>query len=117
MADDEMLTVEDIFKLDLKGARMAVLSACETGIVGVKLPDEVIALPSAFIKAGFAGIIASLWVVSDKSTSILMKYFYQFWQNYGYTPARSLQEAQRKLREIKEFKHPFYWAAFYLIGV
>jgi CHAT domain-containing protein/tetratricopeptide (TPR) repeat protein len=117
MANDEMLTIEDLFEVNLKGARMATLSACETGIIGTKLPDEVISLPSAFLRAGFAGVVASLWTVSDKSTGALMKSFYEFWQKDGLTPVIALRKAQLQLREIKGFEHPFYWAAFYLTGV
>ncbi len=40
MAQDERLTVQDLFGLRLAGARLATLSACETGIIGTELPDE-----------------------------------------------------------------------------
>ena len=69
MANDEILTIKDLFELHLAGARLATLSACETGVPGTKLPDEVVSLPSAFIRAGFAGAIGSLWTVPDKSTA------------------------------------------------
>ena len=117
MAHDEMLTVQDLFQLNLKGARMATLSACETGVVGTKLPDEVVALPSAFMRAGFAGVVASLWTVSDLSTAKLMKFFYNYWREEGFVPVQALREAQKRLRETEGFEHPFYWAAFYLTGV
>ena len=95
MANDEMLTVEDLFQLNLKGARMATLSACETGIIGFGLPDEVVALPSALMRAGFAGAVASLWTVSDASTARLMKSFYQLWQKEGLPPAKALERGYR----------------------
>jgi CHAT domain-containing protein len=117
MAHGKMLTVQDLFQLNLKGARMAMLSACETGVVGTKLPDEVVALPSAFMRAGFAGVVASLWTVSDLSTAMLMKFFYKCWQEEGFVPVRALREAQKRLRETEGFEHPLYWAAFYLTGV
>jgi CHAT domain-containing protein len=63
MANDEILTIKDLFELHLAGARLATLSACETGVPGTKLPDEVVSLPSAFIRAGFAGAVGSLWTV------------------------------------------------------
>ena len=117
MAHDQMLTVQDLFQLNLKGARMATLSACEIGMVGAKLPDEVVALPSAFIRAGFAGVVSSLWTVEDQSAALLMKEFYRLWQKEGLVPIKALNEAQKQLRENKRFEHPFYWAAFYLTGV
>jgi len=117
MANDEILTIKDLFELHLAGARLATLSACETGIPGTKLPDEVVSLPSAFIRAGFAGAIGSLWTVPDKSTALLMASFYQLWRENGILPARALVEAQRELRAQDKFQHPFYWAAFYMTGV
>ena len=96
---------------------MANLSACETGVPGARLPDEVVSLPSAFIRAGFAGAIGSLWTVSEKSTAMLMIRFYQLWRAEGKQPVQALARAHKELREDTRFWHPFYWAAFYMTGV
>ena len=117
MANNEILTVKDLFELHLEGARLATLSACETGVPGIKLPDEVVSLPAAFIRAGFAGAIGSLWTVSDESTAQLMTSFYHIWRVKGMPPVQALAEAQKRLRDSEKFQHPFYWAAFYLTGV
>jgi len=45
--------------------RLAVLSACETGLVGIDLPDEALALPTGLLQAGVASIVASQWIVPD----------------------------------------------------
>jgi CHAT domain-containing protein/tetratricopeptide (TPR) repeat protein len=99
LANDEVLTVEDLFGLHLEGARMAVLSACETGVVGMDAPDEVVSLPAAFMRAGFAGVVASLWAVADLSTAMMMERFYHFWLSEGQSPARALRHAQQWLRD------------------
>jgi CHAT domain-containing protein len=117
MAHDEVQTIKDLFDLHLSGARLATLSACETGVPGARLPDEVVSLPSAFIRAGFAGAIGSLWTVSEKSTAMLMIRFYQLWRAEGKQPVQALARAQKELREDTRFWHPFYWAAFYMTGV
>jgi len=117
MANNEILNVKDLFELHRNGARLATLSACETGVPGTKLPDEVVSLPAAFIRAGFAGAIGSLWTVSDESTAQLMTSFYQLWRVKGMPPLQALTEAQKMLRKSEKFQHPFYWAAFYLTGV
>jgi len=116
MSFDEKITVQDLFQLKLSGARMAVLSACETGIIGAEIPDEVISLPSAFMQAGFAGAVSSLWSVDDQSTAQLMECFYRLWRERNMSPAFALRQAQQWLRDNHE-KRPFYWAAFYLTGV
>jgi tetratricopeptide (TPR) repeat protein len=116
MANDERLTINELLQVQLPYARLAVLSACETGIVGAKIPDEVVCLPSAFLRIGFAGVIASQWSVDEKSTAELMKCFYRFWLDKHMSPARALQCAQRQVRDTYN-THAFYWAAFYLTGI
>ncbi|MDD1760288.1 MAG: CHAT domain-containing protein [Methanothrix sp.] len=85
--------------------------------MGTKLPDEVVSLSSAFIRAGFAGAIGSLWTVPDNSTAQLMTTFYQLWREKGMPPSQALTQAQKELKAQKKFQHPFYWAAFYMTGV
>ncbi|MFK5968744.1 MAG: CHAT domain-containing protein [Candidatus Marithrix sp.] len=105
MANNEPLTVKDFLDLHLKGIRLATLSACETGIPGMELPDEVVNLPAGLLQAGVAGVVASLWSVSDMSTALLMAKFYQnvikIWQQQGTQSSivPALNEAQRWLRD------------------
>jgi CHAT domain-containing protein/tetratricopeptide (TPR) repeat protein len=112
LANDEVLTVQDLFALHLNGARLATLSACETGIVGIRLPDEVAALPAAFIRAGFAGVAASLWSVADLSTAMLMTRFYQLWRSKGLEPPEALRQAQIWLRDTTNGQKQQYFQQF-----
>jgi CHAT domain-containing protein len=95
MANYQNLTLRDFLDLHLPGARLAVLSACETGLPGTQLPDEVLSLPAGLLQAGFAGVAASLWSVSDISTAILMARFYELWRKGGRGPVEALREAQQ----------------------
>jgi CHAT domain-containing protein len=73
---DNLLTLRDIFALNLAeqgGLRLAILSACETGMIGTKNADEAISLPTGLLQAGVAAVIASLWAVSDLSTMLLLR--------------------------------------------
>lgn len=97
--------------------RLAVLSACETGVVGTKLPDEVVGLSTAFVRMGFAGVVSSLWLADDESTCMLMKEFYDQWVKNGKRPDEALILAQRRVRGRDRFAHPYYWAGFFLMGV
>jgi CHAT domain-containing protein len=99
MAHDVRLTVGDLLDRRLPGARLITLSACETGIVGAKLPDETVALPAALTQAGFAGVVASLWSVYDISTAMLMVRFYELWREEGMAPPAALAAAQRWVRD------------------
>ncbi len=88
MSNNEILTLRDFLSTELKGARLAVLSACETGIPDLKNADEVIGLPAGLLQAGVAGVAASLWSVSDLSTMMLMVRFYEFWRKDNVEPRR-----------------------------
>lgn len=100
LGSDSWLTVRDLSEMQLGPARFAALSACETGIIGLRLPDEVVSLPSSLLKAGFAGVLASMWEVEDQSTAMLMQRFYALWRTKGLAPVQALREAQQWLRNV-----------------
>jgi len=81
------------------GARLAVLSACQTHLPGKVLPDEVVSLPTGLLQAGVAGVIASYWAVSDAATALLMTRFYHHWKTDRCPPGEALGQAQRWLRD------------------
>lgn len=72
MAHDEWLKVQDFLGMQLRAVQLAVLSACETGLPGAELPDEMIGLAAGLLQAGVAGVVGSMWSVSDASTMILL---------------------------------------------
>jgi CHAT domain-containing protein/tetratricopeptide (TPR) repeat protein len=100
LANDEPLTLKEILgKMDLRAARLVVLSACETGITDTRQsPDEYVGLPAGFLQAGVAGVVSSLWTVDDMSTALLMMRFYENHLQGEQTPATALRAAQRWLR-------------------
>ena len=99
MVHDQVLSVRDFLGCKLFQARLAVLSACATGIVGSELPDEAIGLPSGLLQAGVDGIVASLWLVSEMSTMILMSRFYEVWRAQALEPSDALRIAQLWMRD------------------
>lgn len=111
--EDGILTAQEIANLDLRGLDLVVLSACQTGMGDIS-SDGVLGLQRGFKKAGANSILMSLWDVDDKATDLLMTEFYK---NYlsGMSKQKSLNEAQRVVRETPGFKNPRYWAAFILL--
>ncbi|NES17943.1 MAG: CHAT domain-containing protein [Symploca sp. SIO3E6] len=94
------LTVEEIFQLDLSQCRLVNLSACETALTDwTSASDEYIGFPSAFLLAGSASVVGSLWAPSDLSTALLMIELYRNLQ-LGSTVEVALNEAQIWLRDI-----------------
>src|SRR5436190_27462 len=74
--------------------RLAVLSACQTGLPGVRAPEEVTNLPTSLVVAGAAGVVGSWWKVLDERTAMLMVAFYERWggpSTPGPTPDAALR--------------------------
>ena len=107
---DGRITLRDLLQLEAE-ARLAVLSACETGVPGTELPDEVIGLPAGLLQAGVAGVVGSLWAVNDFSTALLMMRFYEAWREEGQAPPDALHTAQRWLRESTNAEFQAYFKA------
>ncbi|MEO0373369.1 MAG: CHAT domain-containing protein, partial [Cyanobacteria bacterium P01_A01_bin.17] len=147
MGDGEKLLIPEISQLGsaLKGIHLAVLSACQTGLGGADEEGlEVAGLGYYFFQNEVDAVTASLWNVSDSSTSQLMQRFYQ---NLSVgtvaepvTKAEALQQAQLAMLRSNDLEtddnerfvlspqngdevrpeiglaHPYYWAPFILIG-
>jgi CHAT domain-containing protein len=135
-----LLTLKDLLARNLSdsgGIRLAILSACETGLPGLDNIDEVVSLPVGLMQAGVAGVIASLWSVSDLSSMMLLTRFYDLWRKGGREPAIALHQAQQWMhsttdgekadycglvitksqRDQRTYAHPFHWAAFSYLGL
>jgi CHAT domain-containing protein len=127
-AGDGLLTAQEIYGLDLR-ADLVVLSACRSG-GGRVTGDGVATFARAFIYAGTASLVASLWDVADEPTNRLLPAFYRAWFA-GQSKARALRTAQLQLlRDLRAGQvtldtpagrvslpqHPVFWAGFALIG-
>lgn len=109
---DGPLTAEAAERIPLRPG-IVVLSACETGLSGDEAGDEMVGLVRAFMVAGAARVVGSLWPVEDRVASALMTDFCRS-LCAGESPAAALRGAQLALR--RSHPHPFHWAAFTLHG-
>jgi len=125
---DGLLTSQEVYGLDLN-ADLVVLSACRSAGGSVN-GDGISAFARAFIYAGTASLVASLWDVADEPTSRLLPDFYRAWLG-GASKSRALRSAQlRLLRDLRAGRvhintaagevaipeHPVFWAGFALFG-
>jgi CHAT domain-containing protein len=113
---DGFLRLQDIYNLKLP-AELVALSACQTGL-GKEIKGEgLIGLTRGFMYAGAPRVVASLWKVDDRATSELMKRFYQGMLGpEALRPAGALRQAQLSIWKQKQWREPYYWAAFVLQG-
>lgn len=110
------LFTNDIYATRLN-ARLAMLTACQTGKGKIKKGEGVMSLSRAFRFAGCNSIMMTLWQVNEAPTAELTTYLYEgIHQNKPLNQA--LHEAKlRYLEEAKPYqKNPFQWSALVLIG-
>lgn len=85
--------------------RLVTVSACQTGVVDIThLPEEGISVGTAFLAAGSACVIASLWPVRDDTTALLMTRLYAEIQRGGHRPPEALRRAQLWLRDLSDLE-------------
>jgi CHAT domain-containing protein len=74
-----------------------------------------VGLTRAFLHAGAANVVATLWPVDDWATASLMERFYEAYGG-GAEPEQALAAAQRALLATPATRHPFFWAGFVAVG-
>lgn len=116
---DGRLEVHEIFGLTL-AADLVVLSACQTGVgsgslADVPAGDDWVGLTRAFLHAGAARVVATLWPVEDWPTASLMERLYREYAA-GRDPVHALAVAQRAALAAPATSHPFAWAGFIIVG-
>jgi CHAT domain-containing protein/Tfp pilus assembly protein PilF len=113
--EDGYLHTLEILSLPLD-VGLVVLSACESARGKVSRGEGVVGLSRAFIASGADGIVASLWSVSDESTSALMKKFYENMLGRKKSAGEAMSKARLALLDDPATAHPFYWSPFIVIG-
>ncbi|MDI2130510.1 CHAT domain-containing protein [Yinghuangia seranimata] len=111
---DGPLSVLDVSALDLSGARLAVLSACETSLGAHRIPDEGLHLVSAFQLAGYRQVVGTLWQVNDLVARLVAEDLHEG-VVAGEDVATALHHAVRRCRE-RFPKTPTLWAAHLCSG-
>lgn len=120
--EDGMLRVHEILDLRLR-ANLVTLSACETALASgyfADLPvgDGFVGLNRAFLAAGSVAVLATLWPVDDRASVTLMTQFYGRLRDpvARHSAASALAQAQREMRRTPALAHPYYWAAYVVVG-
>jgi pentatricopeptide repeat protein len=112
--NDGALEARAIANLSLQ-AHTAVLAACETAGGGVGSGEGITGLAWAFLLAGRPTTVASQWKTSSAPTATVMIDFHRHLVR-GSDPAESLRQAELALARDPRYRHPYYWAAFVVMG-
>jgi CHAT domain-containing protein len=135
-SDDGFLTLTEIYKLNLKGCELAILSACETNFGPQQKGEGVLAISRGFLIAGAKRVVASNWLVDDEAAATLVSAFcgraLDPPKRIEPTPEQAakgakpymrvvlvsdaLHDAKRYIRKQDRWKAPYYWASLVLVG-
>ncbi|WP_431655424.1 CHAT domain-containing protein [Pantanalinema rosaneae] len=117
---DGQLTIDDLQRLlnqrsltDVKPIELLVLSACQTAEGDNR---ATLGMAGVAVRSGALSTLATLWMVNDASTATFIAAFYKSLIQPNATKAQAIRAAQLTLIQSQEFKHPFYWAPFILVG-
>ena len=125
-SSDGLLTFREIFELDLD-ADLVILSACNTASGTSKLATSEAGLRGggefpldglvrAFVGAGSRSVIATHWPVPDDYDATERLLSGMFRAPRGTSIADAIRLSQAALMNDKTTSHPFYWAAFIVVG-
>lgn len=99
LSNGEQLSALEIARLRIE-ARLVVASACETGVTQqYDQIDESLGLASAFLAAGAAGVVSTLWAVDDFAAALVVSRFYEELWGTNASPEVALRTAQLWLRD------------------
>lgn len=112
----DKLHVYELENMDLK-AKLAILSACETGTGQYLAGEGVMSLARGFTYAGVPSVLMSLWKVDDNSGTDLISGFYQ---ELSAETNKAVALRTAKLNYLNNadqlHAHPYFWSQFVLIG-
>ncbi|MCL6741691.1 CHAT domain-containing protein [Sphingomonas sp. RB56-2] len=123
---DGLLSFREIFDLKLD-ADVVILSACDTaGSATAAVSREagiatggnyaLDGLVRAFVGAGARSVVASHWPVPEQFDATKRLVGGMVNAQPGQPLALALEQAQEKLMDDPRTSHPFYWAAFIILG-
>jgi CHAT domain-containing protein len=100
LAGGTVLTLHELLdKGGLDGVRLVSAFACNSGIAQFdRAPDEVLGFATAFLRAGAAGAIVTMWSVQDLPAALFSTRLYARILT-GETPGRALASARSWLRQ------------------
>lgn len=115
VTSDKKLRVNELDNLlrSRDPVELLVLSACET-LTGDKRAS--LGLAGVAIRGGTRSTLGTLWLVDDKSTSMLMAKFYEAFKDEKISKADALRQAQLALLQSQDYRDPNFWAGYVLLG-
>jgi len=115
MFHDDYLDIQDLETMNLD-AKLAVLSACNTGSGALRSGEGVINLGKGFRSAGVPSFVTSLWSINDCATASIVDHFYSQLNNENLSSALRLAKLDYLSSADKLTAHPYYWSGLVFSG-
>jgi CHAT domain-containing protein len=118
---DGILEAREILNLDLH-ADLVILSACQTAAGRVSSGEGMVGMSWALQVAGSPAALVTQWSVDSASTTELMSAFHRRLRarlqphSELLGKAQALRDAAIELMQSPQYRHPFYWSAFAMVG-
>lgn len=113
--EDGYLEAGELMQMDL-GAELVVLSACDTARGKYASGEGIIGFSWALFAARCRTQVVSQWKVDSAATSVLMRDFHKNVRGDRTRAASALQKTIVSMLKTKQYRHPFYWAGFVVLG-
>ncbi|HEU4887740.1 MAG TPA: CHAT domain-containing protein, partial [Thermoanaerobaculia bacterium] len=113
--EDGYLEAGELMQMDL-GADLVVLSACDTARGKYAAGEGIIGFSWALFAARCRTQVVSQWKVDSAATSVLMRNFHRNVRSDRTKAASALQKTIVSMLRTKQYRHPFYWAGFVVLG-
>jgi CHAT domain-containing protein/tetratricopeptide (TPR) repeat protein len=114
--DDGDLSASEVYALEIP-SYLAILSACNTGFGKIHKGEGIMNISRAFIHAGCANVVMSLWQAKDFPTTRIVVDFLRQLKN-GQAINDALRSAKLNYLEQSDplQMHPSNWATLVLVG-
>lgn len=114
--EDGVLKTSDLYLAGLR-ARLAVLSACESGLGELNKGEGAFSIARGFSIVGVPSVLMSLWSVNDQVTAQQMVDMHQTFLDGAPINEAIAQTKKNYISTSDNYtSHPYYWAAFISLG-
>ncbi|MEM6752132.1 MAG: filamentous hemagglutinin N-terminal domain-containing protein [Cyanobacteria bacterium P01_C01_bin.38] len=97
------------------GLEFSAINPQQSPLLSVNLPVGA----GVAVRSGARSTIATLWRVNDEASANLIEQFYQQLteaKKIGISKAEALRQAQINILKNPEYRAPYYWASYVLLG-
>ena len=107
---DQLFTASDLRGVSLRRCTLAVLAACSSAAAsGDQSMEDASNLSHAFLAAGAANVVATLWDVDARTSQTMMLQMYDSLAD-SMPVAVAIRAAQLKVRSDRATGHPYFWS-------